>query len=431
MEQFFSGSKYALYFIGLLFLIISNNKNNEDSISKNVILLYLIMALVNVFNIINLNISVIIILLICFIDIEIINIDNETLIVKTIYKISDFAFEIINKYKFIYMYAINLILNRIIYNFEICFVMKLIIYSIYFLIFIKIITKIYRNEFRLKEFNSIEKIFETNSIGFRYDEVANMKDVEKFNMLIDIEDKTYMYRKRSHSSISIEALMCKINRQQRYEEIIDSVKNNKIWYFIKNIKILIIYILKIINIILKAIIYKDGIRRFIKRGYSTIEMQWIRNVGIEIGYNKVYRRKIYELIYSNIFFKSLKEKRKYNTYPEISYNNYEYIFKMLIIYVYLKTVPTFIYKKGKRIKLNNIYQYYKVIRNKPIKNKNNIIYDLSKEEIFIFIMGLSGKKINDNLFEVYSVYVEKYNIDKAKVMKIIELINGGNYYDSI
>ena len=104
---------------------------------------------------------------------------------------------------------------------------------------------------------------------------------------------------------------------------------------------------------------------------------------------------------------------------------------MLIIYVYLKTVPTFIYKKGKRIKLNNIYQYYKVIRNKPIKNKNNIIYDLSKEEIFIFIMGLSGKKINDNLFEVYSVYVEKYNIDKAKVMKIIELINGGNYYDSI
>ena len=30
-------------------------------------------------------------------------------------------------------------------------------------------------------------------------------------------------------------------------------------------------------------------------------------------------------------FKSLKDKRKYNTYPEISYNNSEFVFKMLII----------------------------------------------------------------------------------------------------
>lgn len=423
MEQFFSGSQNALYFIGLLFLIISNNKNNRESISNNIILLYIIMALVNVFNIINLNISTIIILLICFIDIEILNINNETLIVKTKYKIYDFLFEIMNKYKFMHMYLINFVLNIIINKFEFFFFMKLIIFFVYFLLFIKIITKIYRNEFKLKEFNSIEEKFESNTIGFRYDEVANMQNIEKLNMLIDIEDKTYMYRKRSHSSISIEALMCKINRQQRYEEIIDSVKHKKIWCFIKNIKVFAKYILKIIDIILKAVIYKDGIRRFIKRGYSTIEMQWIRNSGIEIGYDKVYRRKIYELIYSNIFFKSLKEKRKYNTYPEFFYNNSDYIFKMIIIYVYLKTVPTFIYKNGKRVKLDNIYQFYSVVRKEPIENKKNIIYDLSKEEIFIFIMGLSGKKIDDNLFELYSMYIEKYNIDKTKVMEIIYLIN--------
>jgi len=423
MEQFFSGSQNALYFIGLLFLIISNNKNNKESISNNIILLYIIMALVNVFNVIDLNISTIIILLICFIDIEILNINNETLIVKTTYKICDFLFEIINKYKFIYIYLINSFLNIVMSKFEIYFLIKLIIYFIYFILFIKIITKIYRNEFKLKEFNEIEKIFENNAMGFRYEEVANKKNIDKFNMLIDIEDKTYMNRKKSHSSMSIEALMCKINRQQRYEEIIDSVKSNNIWCFIKNIKVLLKYIFKVTNIILKAIIYKNGIKRFIKRGYSTIEMQWIRNAGIEIGYDKVYRRKIYELIYSNIFFKSLKEKREYNTYPEIFYNNSEYIFKMLMIYVYLKTVPTFIYNNGKRIKLDNIYQYYKVVRKEPVKNKKNVIYDLSKEEIFIFIMGLSGKMINDNLFEIYSDYIEKYNIDKTKVIEIIQLIN--------
>ena len=423
MEQFFSGSQNALYFIGLLFLIISNNKNNKENISNNIILLYIIMALVNVFNVIDLNISTIIILLICFIDIEILNINNETLIVKTTYKICDFLFEIINKYKFTYMYLLNFLLNIIISKFEICFFIKLIIYFMYFILFIKIITKIYRNEFKLKEFNEIEKIFENNATGFRYEEAANKKNIEKFNMLIDIEDKTYINRKRSHSSISIEALMCKINRQQKYEEIIDSVKSNNFWYFIKNIKVLLKYVFKVINIILKAIIYKNGIKRFIKRGYSTIEMQWIRNAGIEVGYDKVYRRKIYELIYSNIFFKSLKEKREYNTYPEIFYNNSEYVFKMLMVYVYLKTVPTFIYKNEKRIKLDNIYQYYKVVRKEPVKNKKNIIYDLSKEEMFIFIMGLSGKMINDNLFEIYSDYIEKYSIDKTRVTEIIQLIN--------
>ena len=57
MEQFFSNNPYALYFIGLLFLIISNkNKNNDnEEIDNNIILVYIIFALVNVFNIIELK----------------------------------------------------------------------------------------------------------------------------------------------------------------------------------------------------------------------------------------------------------------------------------------------------------------------------------------------------------------------------------------
>ena len=155
-------------------------------------------------------------------------------------------------------------------------------------------------------------------------------------MLIDIEDKTYMFRKRSHSSISLEALMCKINRQEEYDKIVSKIEGKPVLFFLSNIKITIKYAKKIITKILKAIFYKNGIKRFIKRGYSTIEMQWIRNVAISIGYEKVYRRKIFEIMYSNIFFKSIKEKRIYYTYPECFYKNSRLIFKMLIVYVYLK-----------------------------------------------------------------------------------------------
>lgn len=98
MEQFFSNNPYALYFIGLLFLIISNkNKNNDnEEIDNNIILVYIIFALVNVFNIIELKYNLIVILLICFIELQIINLNSETLLVKSLYKIEDFAFMMVN-----------------------------------------------------------------------------------------------------------------------------------------------------------------------------------------------------------------------------------------------------------------------------------------------------------------------------------------------
>ena len=423
MEQFFSENPYALYFIGLLFLIISNQKNNNKNISKNIILVYIIMSLTNIFNMINLKNNILVITLVCFIDLEIINISNETLITNLVYKIFNFVFEMVNKYKYVYIILINIALKVTLSCSKDYIIIKIILYAAYLFMFIKIVTKIYRNEFKLKKFDDIEKIFERKSKGFRYDEVNKMKNLDKFNMLIEIEDKTYLYRKNSHSSISIEALICKLGKQQKYIEIMKMKKYSKLLYLIKNIRITIKYIFKILKIILKAIVHKNGIKKFIKRGYSTIEMQWIRNAGIEIGYDKVYRRKIYELIYSNIFFKSLKEKRSYNTYPEINCNDPDYVFKMLIIYVYLNTVPTFIYKNNERIKINNIYDYYKLLRKNEIKEGENIVYELTQEELFIFIMGLSGKIINDNLFVSYAEYIEKYKIDKQKVIEIVSLIN--------
>lgn len=424
MEQFFSNNSYALYFIGLLFLIISNKDNNNEEIDKNIILVYIIFSLVNVFNIIEFKYNLIVMLLICFIELQIINLNSGTLVVKSLYKIEDFAFIMVNKYKILYFLLCNLLLELYrALNFS-NITASILIEGIFFILLTHIISKIYRNEFRVNSFKQIEDIFEKKAKKFDYKNALN-KNSEinfKLNMLIDIEDKTYMFRKRSHSSISLEALMCKINRQEEYVKIVSKIEGKPFFFFLFNIKIIIKYAKKIITKILKAIIYKNGIKRFIKRGYSTIEMQWIRNVAISIGYEKVYRRKIFEIIYSNIFFKSLEEKRRYYTYPEYFYKNFTLIFKMLIVYVYLNTVPTFLYINNNRIKIDNIYKFYKIVNEGEIKEEN-IIERITKEELFIFIMGLSGKKIDENLYELYSNYIEKYNIDTKKVDNILKQIS--------
>ena len=424
MEQFFSNNPYALYFIGLLFLIISNKNNKNEEIDKNIILVYIIFSLVNVFNIIEFKYNLTVILLICFIELQIINLNSGTLLVKSLYKIEDFAFMMVNKYKIIYFLLCNLLL--VLYralNFS-NIIAEILIEGIFLILLIHIISKIYRNEFRVNSFKQIEDIFEKKAQKFDYKNALNQNSEINFklNMLIDIEDKTYMFRKRSHSSISLEALMCKINRQEEYDKIVSKIEGKPVLFFLSNIKITIKYAKKIITKILKAIFYKNGIKRFIKRGYSTIEMQWIRNVAISIGYEKVYRRKIFEIMYSNIFFKSLEEKRIYYTYPECFYKNSRLIFKMLIVYVYLNTVPTFLYINNNRIKIDNILKFYKIVNEGEIKEEN-IIERITKEELFIFIMGLSGKKIDENLYELYSKYIEKYNIDTKKVDNILKQIN--------
>lgn len=424
MEQFFSNNPYALYFIGLLFLIISNKNNNNEEIDKNIILVYIIFALVNVFNIIEFKYNLIVMLLICFIELQIINLNSGTLVVKSLYKIEDFAFMMVNKYKIIYFLLCNLLLELYrALNFS-NIIASILIEGIFFILLTHIISKIYRNEFRVNSFKQIEDIFEKKAKKFDYKNALNQNSEINFklNMLIDIEDKTYMFRKRSHSSISLEALMCKINRQEEYDKIVSKIEGKPLLFFLSNIKITIKYAKKIITKILKAIFYKNGIKRFIKRGYSTIEMQWIRNVAISIGYEKVYRRKIFEIMYSNIFFKSLEEKRRYYTYPEYFYKNSRLIFKMLIVYVYLNTVPTFLYINNNRIKIDNIYKFYKIVNEGEIKEEN-IIERITKEALFIFIMGLSGKKIDENLYELYSNYIEKYNIDTKKVDNILKQIS--------
>ena len=72
-----------------------------------------------------------------------------------------------------------------------------------------------------------------------------------------------------------------------------------------------------------------------------------------------------------------------------------------------------------RVKVSNIYEFYELIRNKGNNDNKNILNEFTKEEIFIFIMGLSGKTIDNKLYDLYEWYVLKYNINIKEVEKIL------------
>lgn len=118
--------------------------------------------------------------------------------------------------------------------------------------------------------------FPINKIEF------NEKLDEASAILISIEDKMYFKRKAYtffSSSHIIGVLKSKISTQQGSKKIVNvfSIGN----CFIRNI-------------------FNES------RGYSTIPMQLVRSLGIKRGYNYKYRRKIFEILYSRIFFRGVE-----------------------------------------------------------------------------------------------------------------------------
>lgn len=428
MENFFADSKYALYFIGLFFIVIQNRTDRQEKTDKNIILIYIIYSLTNIFNIINIIPSTIIVFSICLIETQVLTLNEaeSILLIKTRYKLVDYVFTMINKYKAVQVIILNILFSLFLDTFSFNPVIAIILVIAEAGVFLSYISKIYLNTFRVKRLDEVEKEFLELSKGFST--VKQDGDLEKkIQMLTEIEDRTFFIRSNSYISISFETLVYKINNSnkqaQRAYEVKQMAIKEKIKYVTDNFSKIRDLAFKILKAVIKAIVFHDGVKRFIKRGYSTLEMQLMRQLAIETGYEKVYRRKIYECLYTHMFFNSLDQKRKYNNYQE-----HGRTYKRRIAYVYLKKVPTFLNTAQVYKRCNNIYEYYKIVRRKENYDKedlkpNNIVYALTPEEMFIFILGLSGKYLSEDIIYWYSYYIEKFDLDKEKIIDIIFTIN--------
>lgn len=100
----------------------------------------------------------------------------------------------------------------------------------------------------------------------------NLKDEylsEKIDMLTDIEDKTFFIRATSYISISIEALLYKVSKNEGQVERVYEVHNmtnvEKIKYIRNNFKRIAKLSIKIMKIVLKAIFSRNGVKKIYKK----------------------------------------------------------------------------------------------------------------------------------------------------------------------
>jgi hypothetical protein len=135
------------------------------------------------------------------------------------------------------------------------------------------------------------------------------------------------------------------------------------------------------------------------RGYSTIEMQLVRTLAVTSGYdNSIFQRKIYEWIYSYLFFKSLKKNYIYFKYNNVKeYKNY-------LLYLYLKVAPV----KINGFKYDNIDKLY------GETNYENI----TKEQFYIYTLGLSNEKIEYEYIKNNNA-INKFKLSRKKIKEEI------------
>lgn len=153
-----------------------------------------------------------------------------------------------------------------------------------------------RMKFETKTVTDIMCTFKTVSIYS-----VPVKDMEtKFNMLVAFEDKTFLDRDMcSHTVLS------------------PLIMKGAFKYINK-------------NALRKPF---QTMRKIFSRGYGTIEMQLIRNIGVERGYDTcVLRRKVFEIVYSTLIFNSYR--RQFSDESD-SVQNYKY----WILWCYIQKVP--------------------------------------------------------------------------------------------
>lgn len=226
---------------------------------------------------------------------------------------------------------------------------------------------------------TITEIFHTFEKIPMYDFNYN-KDMQiKYDILCEIEDKSYFKRINSYSFFSIEyfsyickklwnklSSSCSVRRRIRYGTT----------YICSNISY---------------------------RGYSTPEMQLLRNLAVVRGYDKYkFSRKIYEIIYSKIFFASLKSYYKKNAYNGLKY------FRHYLLNIYINVVPIRIH--GKK------YQPFINVYGKLYPGKE--FYQWTNEAMFVACLGLCFRNVSQSTLLMYKDVIQNYHLNIKEIERI-------------
>ena len=378
MESLFNENIIFIFFFAMIAIYNYSELKEYQRMAIIYISVYALAAL----NIIGIKLAVGLlgISLFCFLEILTSDEMKFKILINPIYKIIDFLYISFFQYAFLGM-CFALLLLRIKLPeqfFELDFVFKMLS----FLAMVWTMTATLQQKYVIHTFTEMYKIFSWYPINkVIFDEKLH----EACSILVSIEDRTY-FKRNSYSFFSIDYIATVIKNKLRFQR---GKKRFK-------------YIFSAGNCFLKNIFSSE-------RGYSTIPMQLIRSLGIKRGYNYKYRRKIFEILYSIMFFKGIERMLKEDKVSQRQH------FKEYLLYIYFHKVNTFLGDAMFSKFLNAFDMQY------SNKNKKDI-YDFTNEGIFIACMGLSKRAtyITRENVEYYLECIDDVKLDPVLICDMVE-----------
>lgn len=389
METLFNENTIFIFFFAMIAIYNYSDLKEYQRMAIIYISVYALTAL----NIIGVKLAVVLLIvsLFCFFEIFTPDETKFKILVNPIYKIIDFIYISFAQYAFGGM-CCALLLLRIKLP-EILNGQEVIFKILSFLFMVWTLTATLQQKYVINTFGEMYRIFTyfpINKVDF------NEKLDEACSILISIEDKSYFERK-AYSFFSpkylLRMLKNKIRGQRGSRKIVSIFSAGN--HFVRNI-------------------FNES------RGYSTIPMQLIRSIGIKRGYNYKYRRKVFEILFSRMFFKGIERMLNEDQVAQRQY------FKKYLLYIYFHKVNTFLGDATFSKFLNAFDMKYN-------KRNEKDIYDCTNEGIFIACMGLSKRAdyiTRDNI-NYYLQGIDHVVLDSELICDMVEKMMdrpyGGNY----
>lgn len=378
METLFNKNIIFIFFFAMI--AIYNYSDLKEY--QRMAIIYISVYALAVLNIVGIKMALLLLIVSLFCFFEIFTSDEMKfkILVNPIYKAVDFIYISIFQYSFGGICLALLLLKiKLPETFD---KQNIIFRTLSFLFIVWTLTAMLQQKYVIHTFGEMYRVFTyfpINKIEF------NDKLYEACNILVSIEDKRY-FEREAYSFFSVKYIISlikgKIASQRGGKKVIYVLVNGN--RFIKNI-------------------FDES------RGYSTIPMQLVRSLGIKRGYNYKYRRKIFEILYSRMFFKEIE--RMFNE-DKVTQRQY---FKEYLLYIYFHKVNTFLGDATFSKFLNAFDMKYNR------KNEKDI-YDCTNEGIFIACMGLSKRATNitpENI-DYYLQSIENVQLDAEIICDMVE-----------
>lgn len=373
MEDLFANNLIAIYIIAAISVIsYTNFKENQ-----RMVLLYLFTCSTVYFDIFGIKTALFLLFVITFAFLEYLSEDEKkmALFVQLKDKIIDYCFMMVMQYNcilvlislaFFWMTKIDQ-LNEWKNAFWMLSVITLCL----------AVQRTTAQPFKIKSIAEMYNVFDVFPM-YNYQHTEEIQ--RRLDLLAAFEDRTYFQRKKAYTVCS-------------WEFIKNTLHNHQIYSFVDAIQVLF-------SIKRKKEQEKSWRPKFAKRGYSNPEMQLIRTIGVLRGYDKYkITRKIFEVLYSHIFFGSLKKYHEANSYlPLHNYRQY-------LLFVYCQTVVT-------RINKTRIFPLASAFEN--TKDVGN----WSMEACFVAFLGLNFRTVNNSNLHLYEDIIEEFGLDKEEIVRI-------------